>query len=364
MNQSHSSKPTGKPLFKGIALLLLITMGFLLLAGCGTASAPVSPAPTEAAPGADNAADTGKNQGPEAPVEALKVRVAAPAGAPTLSMIRMFQEQPNFGPGVSVTYESVKSPDLMAARILSGEIDIAVVPTNLAATLYNRGAKFTLAAASVWGVLYVVGNEPIDSWEDLRGQEIYTLGRGLTPDIVFRHLLQRHGLDPETDVTLNYVGEVAELASSFIAGKSSVSVIPEPALSHVMLKKPETLVLLDLQQEWEALHPGLKGYPQASLIISNRLIENHPDFVHAFLAEYEAAILWLSGNAATAGEYSEALETGLSKAAVINGLERSNIRFQPAQEAKAAIKAYLEVLLRYSPEAIGGGLPDETFFLQ
>ena len=231
--------------FKGVALLLLITMGLLLLAGCGTTSAPAAPAapaPSEAPAGSDNSAEATAAEGSEAgteSAEAIEVNVAAPAGAPTLSMIRMFQEQPDFGPGVSVTYESVKSPDLMAARILSGEIDMAVVPTNLAATLYNRGAEFTLASSSVWGVLYVVGDEPINSWEDLRGQEIYTLGRGLTPDIVFRYLLESHGIDPETDVTLTYMGEAAELASSFIAGKSSVSVIPEPALSNVMLKKPE-----------------------------------------------------------------------------------------------------------------------------
>lgn len=342
---------------KGLSLLFLVSMGFLLFTGCdGTATpAPqVESVPPEEAPDSEE---------PETPSEAIDVSVAAPSGAPTLSMIRMFQEQPDFGPGITVTYESVKSPDLMAARILSGEVDVAVVPTNLAATLYNRGAKYTLASSNVWGVLYVVSNEALAGWEDLRGKEIHTLGRGLTPDIIFRYLLEKQGLNPETDVTLTYVGEGAELASSFVAGKSTVSVIPEPVLSNVMLKKPETRVILDLQREWESLHPENAGYPQASLIISNQLIESHPDFVQAFLAEYEAASLWLKENPETAGEYSESLETGLSKAAVVNGIERSNIVFQEAQAAKPAIEAYLKVLLAYSPETIGGDLPDEAFYL-
>lgn len=295
--------------------------------------------------------------------EAYSLKVAAPSGAPTLSMIKMFKENPSFGDNVEVSYESVKSPDLMASRIISGELDIAVVPTNLAATLYNKGAGYSIAAATVWGVLYVVGNEPVDNWEALRGKEIYTMGRGLTPDIAFRYLLANNGIDPDKDVTLTYMGEATELASAFIAGKSAITVIPEPALSNVMLKKPETVILFDLQEEWSKLN-GNSSYPQASLIVKNELYEKNPELVESFLKEYEASIGWLADNRELAGQYSEDLETGLSKAAVINGLERSNIIYASSKAAKEPIAQYLQVLCDYSADVIGGKLPDEGFYLE
>lgn len=330
------------------SLILIVSLAVLMFSGCAS---KVSNPP--------EASESNVKE-----VENISLKVAAPSGAPTLSMIKMFKENPSFGEHIEISYESVKSPDAMASKIVSGEIDIAVVPTNLAAALYNRGVEYKLAASVVWGVLYVVGNEEINGWEDLKGREIYTLGRGLTPDIVFRYLLASNGIDPEKDVTLTYMGEATELASSFIAGKSTISVIPEPVLSNVMMKKQDTVILLDLQEEWSKLDKGDSSYPQASLIIKNELIENHPEFVEMFLKEYESSIEWLSANPEKAGQYSEELETGLSKAAVINGLQRSNIEYRSSKKVREAVEKYLKVLFEYSPEAVGGKLPDEGFYFE
>lgn len=331
---------------KIISMIMILTLGGMILAGCSQEAPKVE----------ENVVD-------EIVVEEMTINVAGPSGAPTLSMIKMFKENPSFGDHINMNYESVKSPDSMAARIISGEIDIAVVPTNLAASLYNRDVEYTLVGSSVWGILYMVGNEEINSFEDLKGKEIHTIGRGLTPDIVLRYVLSNNGIDPENDVTLTYMGEGAELASGFISGNAQIAVIPEPALSNVMLKKPDTVMLFDLQQEWSKLTEE-DSYPQASLIIKNELIENHPEFVEQFIKEYEESINWLNQNPELAGEYSEELETGLSKPAVINGLERSNIKFVRAKDAKSAIEKYLTVLHDYQKETVGGKLPDEGFYYQ
>ena len=330
---------------KAISMIVVLSLVLVILAGCATK--------------VNNGSKVDLKE-----FENISIKVATPSGAPTLSMIKMFKENPSFGEHVEISYESVKSPDLMASRIISGEIDIAVVPTNLAATLFNKGAKYKLAASSVWGILYVIGNEKIDGWEALRGKEIYTMGRGLTPDIVFRYLLSSNGIDPENDVILTYMGDATELASAFIAGKSTISVIPEPVLSNVMMKKEDTVILLDLQEEWSKINKGDSSYPQASLIIKNEIIENNPEFVEMFLQEYQNSINWLFANVEKAGEYNEELQTGLSKGVVIKGLERSNIEYRSSKAAREAIEKYLKVLFEYSPEVIGGKLPDEGFYLQ
>lgn len=327
---------------KMISIILVLSFALIIMAGCATSDS--------------------KTVGADKELESLSVKVAAPMGAPTLSMIKMFKEKPSFGENVDVSYETINSPDLLASRIISGEIDIAVVPTNLAITLYNRGVDYKLAASTVWGILYLVGNEEVNSWDDLKGKEIHTMGRGLTPDIIFRYLLESNGIDPETDVTLTYMGETAEVASSFIAGKSKIAVIPEPALTNVMSKKEDAVILFDLQEEWSKLNEGNARYPQASLIIKNDLIENYPEFVSAFLEEYQNSINWLGQNLQKAGEYSEELETGLSKGAVINGFSRSNIEYKDVKDAKNAVEAYLSILFEYSSEVIGGKLPDEGFY--
>lgn len=298
------------------------------------------------------------------PVPALRVRVAVPDGVPALSMIRLLRERPSMGRHVTISYEVVRSPELMAARIVSGEADIAIVPTNLAAVLYNRNVPYRLAAATVWGMLYVVSSEGIGSWQDLRGREIYTFGRGLTPDIVFRYLLAQHGLSADRDVTLRYMGSGMELAQAMIAGRVNTAVLPEPLATKVMMRRQEVSVAVDLQQAWAAATGLGLSYPQASLLISNVVSNSHPEFVERFLHEVARSAAWVNDNPQMAGVWAEELQTGLTARVVEHALPRCNIRFVGAIEARAAIEAFLRVLGEFSPETIGGRLPSEAFFLQ
>jgi NitT/TauT family transport system substrate-binding protein len=294
----------------------------------------------------------------------LTVRVAVPDGVPALSIIRLLRERPSMGRNVTITYEVVRSPELMAARVASGEADIAIVPTNLAAVLYNRNVPYKLAAANVWGMLHVVSSENIRSWQDLRGKEVHTFGRGLTPDIVFRYLLTQNGLNPDRDVTLRYLGSGTELAQAMIAGRVKTAVLPEPAATQVIMRRPDVSPVLDLQQAW-ATATGLGlSYPQASLLISNAVLNGYPEFVDRFLAEVAQSAEWVNNNRNTAGVWAEELQTGMTARVVENALPRANIRFVSAKEARVAIEAYLRVLRDFSPETVGGRLPSETFYLQ
>ncbi|TCK92737.1 NitT/TauT family transport system substrate-binding protein [Natranaerovirga hydrolytica] len=347
---------------KIISLIMVITMVVTVFTGCTTNESQKEDRTKETIQ--DNHEVSLEDDKEEESVETITIKVAAPAGAPTLSMIKMFKEEPDFGENIEVIYETVKSPDLMASRVVSQEVDIAVVPTNLAASLYNREVNYKIAASTVWGILYVVGNEPLNEIEGLKGETIYTMGRGLTPDIILRYVLSNNGIDPDTDVNLNYMGEASELASTFIAGNSDITLIPEPALSNIMINKEDTKIVLDLQEEWSKINDSDTAYPQASLIIKNEIIEDYPEFIEAFLNEYNNSILWLEDNVEIAGEYSQALETGLSKDAVINGLSRSNIEYKSMQESKEALETYLNILFEYSPEVIGGKLPDENFYFE
>ena len=292
----------------------------------------------------------------------LTVNVALPDGVPALSMVRLLKERPPMGANVTVNYEIVRSPDLLAARVVSGEADIAVVPTNLAAVLHNRNTGYRLAASTIWGVLYLVSNENIKSWEDLRGKTVHTFGRGLTPDIVFRYLLSENNLNPERDVTLNYLGSGTELAQAMIAERVNTAVIPEPALTQVLTRRQDLSVALDLQKEWGDATGLADSYPQASIVISGKLIDNNPEFVVRFLKEVEQSVAWLNTNPRTAGTWAEELQIGLTAAVVERALPRSNIRFVPAVRARRAIEQYLKVLFDFAPESVGGRLPSENFY--
>lgn len=301
-------------------------------------------------------------------VEEVTINVVVPSGHPTLSMVRMFKHAPDLGEGVTINFESITDPSLMAGKVSSGDADIAIVPSNLAINLYNKGTEITFAGISIWGVLYIVTtDDTILDWEDLKGEEINMLGQGLTPDIITRYLMENNSLVPDTDVTFNYVAGGKALAQLVIAaGEDNItSLMPEPILSKVLMRNPNARIVLNLQDEWEEETGTTNGIPQAALIISDELIKNHPAVVEAFLAEYEASIDWLMENPAQAGAYAEELNLGLTAAIVEKSLNegRGNFVFRTAQESKEELMDYFQILYNFNPQLIGGELPDDAFFM-
>jgi len=341
-----------------IALLLVLSLVGLIIAGCSTKDQPQG----------DILEESQQGQGEEdaekdTTTENVGIKVVTPGGPTTVSLIKMIKEKPVLGKNVEVEYEIIDSTDLLASKILSNEADFIVAPTNLISNLYNKGVKYTLGASTVWGVLYVAGSEDINSWDDLKGKELATIGRGLTPDILFRFILKENGLDPDKDVTLTYYSGPQELAQIMIAGKNSLGVVPEPVLTTVKTKNENIKTIFDLQKEWEKV-TGKFSYPQSALFIKNEIIEKYPDVVEAFLQEYEESINWVNENRSTAGEWVEELNIGLNAKVVEKAIPGCNLRYMTAQESKEYLEEYLKVLLDFSPDSIGGKIPDEGLYLK
>jgi len=297
------------------------------------------------------------------PEENVVIKVGVPAGVTAMSMVGAMDGLKG-NERVNLEFEIIPTPDLIAAKLINNEVDAMVLPTNLAAILYNKGVEYKLAASTIWGTLYMVSTEEISDWSDLKGKEIYTIGRGLTPDVTLRYLLTENGLDPDTDVTITYVSGATELAPTFLSGRSTISVMPEPMLSAVLTKNKEAKIIFDFQKEWGDATGTGNSYPQASLVISSKTIEENPRAVGGFLRMVDRSANWINENPEMAGEAAEALDIGLKKAIVMKAIERSNIRFVPAPDAKSEIVTYFEILMESSEKLIGGKMPDEDFYYQ
>lgn len=291
------------------------------------------------------------------------LKVIMPYGTPTLTMVKMITENPVIEEGLEVDYEMLQATDVLSSMLINKEADIAIVPTNLAAVLHSKGLGYKVAGSSVWGILYVASSEEIDSVEDLKGKEISLIGRGLTPDAILRYVLAGNNIDPDTEVTLNYFSGSSELAANYISGESNIGMVPQPLLTNVLMKRDDSKVVIDLQEEWTKL-TGLDKYPQASIIVSEKLAEEHPQIVEKFLAEYAQAITWLNENPAQAGNYYEGLGIGLKAKIVEKAIPSSNIRFETSEDAREALDAYLNVLFEFNPKLLGGQPADETLYLK
>ena len=253
------------------------------------------------------------------------------------------------------------APDVVVGKFVSGEIDIAAVPINLAATLYNKTeGNVVLLNLDTLGVLYIVENgDSIQSLSDLAGKTIYASGEGATPQFVLDYLLAQNGLTDQ--VTVQYVGEHTALAAMVASGEAQIAILPEPFVSSVTVKNPDVRVALDLNEAWEAAS-GTKLV--MGVYIANREFYNaHPDQIKSFLTDYAASVEKVNTSADAAQKIADLGIVG-SAAIAEQAIPRSYIVSITGDEMKSAASAMLNVLFTANAKSVGGKLPGDDLYAE
>ena len=287
----------------------------------------------------------------KAPAE--PVNVAALKGPTGMGISYMMDDKTKYN------VELQDAPDVVVGKFVNGEIDIAAVPLNLAAVLYNKTeGNVVLLNLDTLGVLYIVENgNTVNSIDDLAGKTIYASGEGATPQYVLDYLLAQNGLTDK--VTVKYVGEHTALAAMVASGEAQIALLPEPFVSAVTVKNPDVRVALDLNTAWEEAS-GTK-LVMGVYIASRTFYNEHPDQVEAFLADYAASVEKVNTSADAAQKIADLGIVGSADIAK-QAIPRSYIVSITGDEAKTAASAVLNVLFTANPKSVGGKLPGDDLY--
>lgn len=291
-----------------------------------------------------------------------KIKVIAPMGAPSMTLLKIMDENKVIG-NKEIEYEILNASDVLASKIISKEADIAIIPSNLASNLYNKDINIKLVSTSVWGILYLVSrDDSVKTWEDLKGREITTIGRNLTPDAILRYLIKANKLKVGKDIKLTYINSAPELAQLFLAGKIDIAIIPEPILSSVLMKKKDTNIIFNIQDEWKKTTKI--AIPQVVMIAQGDLVKNNKEFLDEFIENYKNSIQWVNTNPNKGEEISLKLSKRNRGKIMASSIKRSNLMFKNAKDSKKELEEYYKVLLEFNPKLIGGKLPDDKFYYE
>lgn len=290
----------------------------------------------------------------KAPAE--PINIAALKGPTGMGISYLIQEESG-----KYEVELLDAPDVVVGKFVSGEIDIAAVPINLAATLYNKTeGNVVLLNIDTLGVLYIVENgESIQSLADLAGKTIYASGEGATPQYVLDYLLAENGLTDQVEV--QYVGEHTALATMLASGEANIGLLPEPFVSSVLVKNTDARVALDLNEAWESAS-GTK-LVMGVYIASRAFYDAHPDQIKAFLKEYAASVEKVN-TASDAAAVVASLGIVGSETIAKQAIPRSYIVSITGDEMKSAASAVLNVLYTANPASVGGKLPGDDLYAE
>ena len=287
------------------------------------------------------------------------VRIGTLRGPTSVGMAPLLGQPERTGPAIEPEFNVYGTPDLLVSQILAGEVDIAALPTNLAANLFNRGVELQLLAISGGGVLYVVADEDL-GWEDLQGRTIHTLARGTTPDILFQALARQHGIDPDRDLDLRYSADQTELAQQLIAGRARLAVVPEPFVTRVLNANPRLRVAIDLGDGYRE-HFGGDTYPMTAMVVMRGFAERYPEQLQTFTDAYAAGLRWFAENRSEGAEPA-AKKIGIPAPVIVEAFDRLNMVYLPAASVRDDVARFLEIFYEFNPQSVGGRLPSPDFY--
>jgi NitT/TauT family transport system substrate-binding protein len=286
--------------------------------------------------------------------------IRGPSG---VSMIRLF-EHPLALVGGTVRVEALAQADLLAAKFISGEAKVGILPPNVAAKIASSGKHIQIAAITGTGMLSLLSSDDaVQGIADLRGKSVEVAGQGATPDYVFRRILLSKGINPDRDIHLGYALAYPEIAQSLITGRISTALLPEPFATMARTGKPTLRLVGDIQAEW--LNAGGTGnYPMTALVVDADFAKAQPGVIRAVLNALRSSVEWVVVHPAEAGALVEKHDLGLRAAVATAAIPRSNYVFIPAKEARPSLEALYKTFLEFSPASIGGSLPADSFYLE
>lgn len=361
---------------KSMKLLATALAGTMILSGCAgnsdkqASSAETTAAETESSQESSaEASNESADQSGEASesvenTSGTAVRVGSLKGPTSMGLAELMDRSEKDETENEYTFTMAGKADELVGSIANGDLDIVLVPANVASILYTKTqGNVNVIDINTLGVLYVVASDDsISSMDDLKGKTVYMTGKGTTPEYVMNYLLSENGL-ADGDVTLEFKSEATEVASVLKEDPSAVGVLPQPFATAACIQNETLKPVLDLTEQWNLLNKenGSQLVTGVTIVRSDFLKKNE-DVVKLFMEDHKASAAYTSEHLDEAAEMVAAL--GIVEKAPIakKAMPACNIVCITGEEMKSALSGYLSVLEAADAKSVGGQLPGDDFY--
>ena len=313
----------------------------------------------------DETEETTSEEEPADDVEPADIRIGALNGPTGIGLVNLMAAQDAGTTFNQYHFELAGAPDDIVASLTSGQIDVAALPTNLAAVLYQRtNQRVQMLAVNTLGVLYILENgDTVQTVEDLAGQTLEATGQGAVPEYALNYVLAENNLTDSVEVVFR--SEHAELATRAIAGQTDLVMLPEPFVSSVLGQAPDFRIALNLTDEWQAVEQAQGRSSELAmgcLVVRTEFAQENGAALLKFLEEYELSASAANADPDATGTLVEEYGVMPSAQLAARAIPNANIVSIFGSDMKTVLEPFYEVLFAANPQSVGGELPDDDFY--
>lgn len=291
------------------------------------------------------------------------VRVKTYNGLPAISICKLIKEEENIKSSYKTSYTIESNDKKLVESLNKKEVDIALIPTDMAAKVYNKNSSYQIFASIGQGSYYLVTSDP-----EVRGfnstlinKEIAIAGENSMTDNIVKAILKKNNID-ETLVKFKYTNTVPELVKTLTLGEIYTGIVPETSLTSLLYKHSGLKILASINDAYENTFDISEGYPQFSVIVRKDFAKNNKEYVNKFLFKLKESIEFVNNNPLQAGAYGEELKIPIKPQILSKAIKRCNLKFIEIDKFKQNYEYFFDILYNYNNEAVGGTVPDESIY--
>ena len=287
------------------------------------------------------------------------MKIGSLKGPTTMGLVNLMDEVEK-GDKSGYLFEMQTQPDVILGKLVSGDLDAALIPANLAAIAYNKTNQgVSVLDINTLGVLYcVTGDESIKSVKDLSGKTVLSTGQGATPEYALNYLLNKNEV---TDCDVQFKSESTEIAAALGNDPSQIAILPQPFVTVAMAQNQDLKVAFSLTDEWDAVSEDSRLLTGVT-VVRNDYLEANEAAVEAFIEDHKASTEKAASDLKTTAELVAKYGI-IAKAPVAEkALPECNIVAVTGEEMQKSLSGYLKVLFEQNPKSVGGKLPEDNFY--
>lgn len=291
------------------------------------------------------------------------VRVKTYNGLPAISICKLIKEEENIKSSYKTSYTIESNENKLLESLNKKEVDIALVPTDMAAKVYNKNSSYQICASIGQGSYYLVTSDPeVTGFNStLINKEIAIAGENSMTDNIVKAILKKNNID-ETLVKFKYTNTVPELVKTLTLGEIYTGIVPETSLTSLLYKHSGLKILASTNDAYENTFDISEGYPQFSVIVRKDFAKNNKEYVNKFLFKLKESIEFVNNNPLQAGAYGEELKIPIKPQILSKAIKRCNLKFIEIDKFKQNYEYFFDILYNYNNEAVGGTVPDESIY--
>ena len=291
------------------------------------------------------------------------VRVKTYNGIPAISICKLIKEEENIKSSYKTSYTIESNDKKLIESLNKKEVDIALVPTDMAAKVYNKNSSYQICASIGQGSYYLVTSDPeVTGFNStLINKEIAIAGESSMTDNIVKAILKKNNID-ETLVKFKYTNTVPKLVKTLTLGEIYIGIVPETSLTSLLYKHSGLKILASTNDAYENTFDISEGYPQFSVIVRKDFAKNNKEYVNKFLSKVKESIEFANNNPLQAGAYGEELKIPIKPQILSKAIKRCNLKFIEIDKFKQNYEYFFDILYNYNNEAVGGTVPDESIY--